>query len=209
MMGWKSGRAFVFAAAAVAVASLAGCQTTGGTDNSGKAVSVDEWRAAPSADSYLDLPDRLPGIDVKLEKQMRDNSIYHQRFWLDGRKGQVFMQAVVTGAWFDHRSKTKIDNPDEVMAAARKDSPAKVPADATPTRIGHRSKRVGGWYIIYPGRKDGETCVMAAPGYVFRENRYDNDDGTGYDTTLFARYCGSRQAVDQLVVMLGTTVPRR
>ena len=196
----------VVAALAFSVAVLlSGCQTTGPEGSSGMNATGTDSKPALLKTSHLNIPELLQGIYVKVEKQVLDNRIYIQRIWLDGKKGQAFVQSLDPGGWFPADVKRKIDDPEEVEKIARKSHVSPIPS---PTRIRHVSKKAGGWYVSYPGRTAGENCIEGAGGYVFRENRYDNDDGTNYDTTIFVHYCGPEGSVRKIEAMLGETVPR-
>ena len=199
----------VAAATAVTLVLLAGCQTTGNTDSSGRVMTTSGWKAVPSQESYLDIPDRLPGIDVKVEKQLRDNSIYQNRLTLDGGKGSIFVQSIVTGGWYNYSSKKRIDDQEFFVEDARRKAQVSLPSTVQPVEIKHASRRAGGWYVTFPGIADGIECIVSKGGYVFRENKYDNDDGANYDTFLFANFCGPEDSVRQIEAMIGTTVPRR
>jgi hypothetical protein len=182
--------------------ALTGCQTAGRTDSLGQDMQLSEWRDIPLDESDLDLPLLLPeGITVtRLEMQVRDNAITHNRYLLNNGRGLLFQTRVGSGFYHDSIRENFLSAEDFEMTIGElmKDRAAN---PVLPHPLIYQNWKIGYWTILDTGRG---PCLFARAGNrLGNPLGYRNDRPDNWDTTLELMYCAVNVSIDMFSPAIG------
>jgi len=183
--------------------ALMGCQTSRPTDSLGQGMQLSEWRDIPLDESDLDLPLLLPdGVTVtRLERQIRDNFITHNRYLLSGGRGLIFQTRVGSG-FYDDSTRDSILSAEDFEAMIGGLLKDRTAGPITPHPLMHQNWKIGHWTIADTGRG---PCLFVRAGYrLGNPMDYRNDRSDKWDTTLELMHC----AVNVSIAMFSPAISR-
>jgi len=166
-----------------AVLALAACQTNAVRDSRGTVAHLSDWQEIQPFEADLNFPLGIQRIR-KIEKQIRDNSIVHNRIYFDFDRGFFRSERLYDG-FFGEITHMRLNDFDRFESYVKKFLGDHYVRHDTPRKVTHPRYTSGG-FVTTADAFGGKKCIVARAGYKFSEPSYDNDPGT-YDAAVFLR----------------------
>jgi len=174
--------------AAAGLLAVSACQT-GPVDAGGRGMQLTEWRGVEVSELDLTYPLLMTATVTKAEYRGRDNVISEHRVQLDGGKGSVTTERVMT-SWFGLKTEKDLQDVEDFkksVADFLKDDLVGF-GDIRPVR--HAGKRSIGFAAVVDVKDPAKgKCLFARVGYRLRGSTHYDNDGRNVDTAMHFRYC--------------------